>query len=119
MNVVGLLKRPKSRLESEWHPQVPRPRYTLESWPFSILGPRPFSCYLEFWTGLNPRLGVDLCPKLSNPEMSRESICSFAGGRLTFLKLGSTSVGFFSGCVLNFFEIQESQILAFKYVREH
>jgi len=25
---VGLLKRPKSRLESEWHPRVPWPRYS-------------------------------------------------------------------------------------------
>ena len=29
-------------------------------------------------------------------------LCSFAGGRLTFLKLGSASAGF-GGCVWNFF----------------
>ena len=34
---------------------------------------------------------------------------SVAGGRQTFLKLGSTSAGF-GGC-LNFFESQDSQIL--------
>ena len=36
-----------------------------------------------------------------------ESICSFAGGRLTFLKLDSTSAGF-GGCVWKFFESQDS-----------
>ena len=46
--------------------------------------------------------GVDLWPKLSNPEVSGKSIRSFAGGRLTFLKLGLASVGF-GGCVWNLF----------------
>ena len=32
-------------------------------------------------------------PKLYIPEVTAKSICSFAGGRLTFLKLDSTSVG--------------------------
>ena len=42
-------------------------------------------------------------PKLSSLEVSGEKHTQFAGGRLTFLKLGSASAGF-SGCVWNFFE---------------
>ena len=43
---------------------------------------------------------------------------SFAGGRLTFLKLGSASAGF-GGCVWNFFfESQGNQILGFQGDRE-
>ena len=47
-----------------------------------------------------------------------KSICSFAGGRLTFLKLGLASVGI-GGCVLNFvLKATGSQILAFQCDRE-
>jgi len=42
-----------------------------------------------------------LWPKLSNPEVSRRKAYVVAGGRLTFLKLGSASVDF--GGVWNFF----------------
>jgi len=41
-----------------------------------------------------------------------ESVRSFAGGCLTFLKLGSTSASF-GGCVWNFFWKPDCQILAF------
>jgi len=36
---------------------------------------------------------------------------------MTFLKLSLTSAGF-GGCVLNFFESQDSQILAYQWGRE-
>ena len=49
--------------------------------------------------------------------MTGKSICSFAGGRLTFLKLGLTSAGF-GGCVCIFVESQDSQILTFQCDRE-
>jgi len=42
-----------------------------------------------------------LWPKLSNPEVSGEKHTCFAGGRLTFLKLGLASAGF-GGSVWNF-----------------
>jgi len=38
---VGLLKRLKSRLESEWHPRVPWPRYSRKL-TFQHSRPRPF-----------------------------------------------------------------------------
>ena len=38
---VGLLKRPKSRLESEQHPRVPWPRYSRKL-TFQHSRPRPF-----------------------------------------------------------------------------
>ena len=51
---MGLLKFLKSRLESEWHPRVPWPRYSREL-TFQHSWPHPFSCKLEFWTvGFNP-----------------------------------------------------------------
>jgi len=40
---VGLLKGPKSRLESGWHPRVPWPRYSGKL-IFQHSRPRPFSC---------------------------------------------------------------------------
>ena len=46
--------------------------------------------------------GVDLWPKLCNPEVSGESMNSFAVGRPTFLKLVLASMGL-GGCVWNFF----------------
>ena len=50
--------------------------------------------------------------------MSRESIRSFAGGCLTFLKLGSTSAGF-GGCVWNFFlKVRIAKSLLLQCVRE-
>ena len=56
-------------------------------------------------------------PKLSNPEVSGEKhTYSFAGSRLTFLKLGSTSAGF-GGCVLNLFNAcHDNQYVVFFYL---
>jgi len=104
---VGLLKCPKSRLESERHPRVPWPRYSkkvdfsacwappifmlarnLDSRPQSRACQREWICGQDFltqrWVG--------------------KSIRSFAGDRLNFQKLVSASAGF-GGCVGNFLEI--------------
>ena len=60
---IGLLKCPKSSLESEWHPTVPS-RGTLESRPFGSIGPPIF---------MEAEICVhDLYPKLSNLEVTVE-----------------------------------------------
>jgi len=72
--LVGLLKCPKDRLESEWHPRVPWPRYSRKL-TFWHSRPHPYSYWLEFWTEASIQdlsEGVDLWPKLSNPEVTGE-----------------------------------------------